>query len=110
MTLLREHSTHTTIAAVQTVVVLYGFLTTATVMKAGGYPDAGLWSGLPLFVRHAGVGFLLIPAIWVWATLQLEQGPGRFSRRWKVVSGLMVIGALWWLFAKSTSSASLQAL
>ena len=86
----------------QSVVILYAILGTATTMKVYGYPEPDvsvIWRPLALFVRRFGLLLFAIPALWVWATIHLEQGPSRFSKRWSLVTGGLVLALLWGLLS-----------
>jgi hypothetical protein len=67
----------TILALIQLLVVILGFFALGIVLKAEGYPQdppfmASLsrvvWSPLALFLRHYGLAFLFVPAVWTVVT------------------------------------------
>lgn len=97
---LREYATQTTLAAIQSLIILYAILSTLALMKALGYPDSEgvVWfRPLAVFIRHYGLVLLILPGVWVWLTIELENGSTRFTKRWSFVSGTLMIGILLWI-------------
>ena len=90
---LSEFTPQTVIGSMQSVVVVGGTLATSMGLKIGGYPDArSVWPPASVFVRESGFLLLLIPAIWVLATVALElRCPDWFSKRWTIGSGVVLL-------------------
>ena len=61
--------TTTTIALLQTMLLLLGISGMGMLMKLKGYPDnvwlPVTWNRLPVFLREHGTWFLLVPLVWV---------------------------------------------
>ena len=104
MSFLREHGIQSVLAVLQATVVVAGSMCTATMLKALGYPESReTWSLLSVFVQNWGFAILIVPASWVLVTLWLEHHQQHwFSKRWTLVTGLMVCAALVLLFFAST--------
>jgi len=88
--------TQSVLAVLQSALIVGGSLTTATLMKARGYPDSSqYWHPWALFVRNWGFLLILIPAIWVVGTIWLERNRSLdFSTRGTVVTGMLVFAGL----------------
>jgi len=105
MNRLSEYSSQTVIAAMQTVVVVGGTLATATMLKIAGYPESEkMWPQASVFARDSGFLFLLVPVLWVLASVTFERRyPDWFSKRWTVASGFIVLLALMLYFTKTAA-------
>jgi hypothetical protein len=92
---VREYATQSVFAVLQSALIIGGSMSTATLMKARGFPDpTQFWHPLALFVRNWGFLLILFPGIWVIATIWLERNRSAyFSTRWTLVSGLIVLAA-----------------
>ena len=95
-----EHRAQSVIAAFQCLTVLSGTVAVAMMLKAVGYPDArDSWPGLVVFIRDWGLVLLTVPSVWVLVTVYFERmGHGDRQRRWVVVSGLLVLLALFFFY------------
>jgi D-alanyl-lipoteichoic acid acyltransferase DltB (MBOAT superfamily) len=108
---LHEYSIQTVLASMQIVVILLGFMATGLILKGAGYPDIGVSiSGKLYFVRHFGALLLIVPIVWVFATIAFERRPdNRFSKRWTIVTGIVVLAALsYFLFLVAGLAISLE--
>ena len=105
MSVLREHGTQSVLTVLQATVVVAGSMCTATILKALGYPEShDMWPSLSVFVRNWGFLFLIIPASWAITTLWLERHQSSwFSKRWTLITGIIVLAALSFLFVVSTT-------
>lgn len=92
----QEHSLQTQLAALQSVVILLGIIATGLMLKAQGYPESGLrLTGDVWLVRHWGLALLLVPGIWTFTTIWLEERPNnRFTKGWSMVTGLAILAFL----------------
>ena len=98
MDYLREYKIQSVLGLMQTVLILYAVLATATLMKAMGYPDDDImvqWKSMALLVRKAGLMLMLLPIAWTCITIQLENGSSRFSKSWTLASGLFLLVVLY---------------
>lgn len=100
---IRDYTLQTVFVTLQATVIVYGIATTATCLKASGYPEDDRFGFLPLFVRHAGLLFFLIPALWAWGTVVYDRSSRRFPTEFTLATGVLVIFLLWWLFSKSAA-------
>ena len=84
------------IAFLQILAIIGGVFTTRAAFVACGYPDANYdWIGPALFVRNYGFFLLVLPFTWTTATIYLETyGTGRWSKRWTLASGLLLLLAI----------------
>lgn len=96
---LREHSIQATFAALDSALIIGGSLLTAALMKARGFPDPNqFWHPFALFVREWGFLLILIPGLWVGASVWLESHPRiDFTSRWTIFTGVLVFAGLVWL-------------
>lgn len=92
----REYAVQTAIAALQCAVIQVGTLVSTILLRSAGYPDPAVdWPWLPVLIREWGPLAFAIPGAWVIATILLERrDAGAFTRRWTVVSGLLVAAGL----------------
>ena len=92
------HEVHVSVrlALFQVLCVILGVIMTRAAFMGCGYPDSNLdWNALALITRNHGFLFLLVPVAWTSVAVYLENyGTGRWSRRWTVVSGLLLLAAL----------------
>lgn len=103
MPIVRDNAMQSIFAAAQAVVIVAGSLLTAATprMRSGEGP----W--LPVIVRDWGFVLLLIPAFWVFATLWLERHRSDwFTKRWTILSGLLVLLSLVGLMMHAFTRAS----
>lgn len=90
------------IALLQELAVIAGVLLTRAAFMVNGYPESDLnWSNLALVIRNYGFLLILVPLLWIAVATYLETyGPGNWSVRWTVASGLsvfcMLVGLLLW--------------
>lgn len=93
---IREYTPQTVLASMQAVVVIAGSMFTGAAMKIMGYPEASHdWHLASVFVRNWGVLLILIPATWVVGSIWMERNQSDwFSKRWTVLSGLLVLLSL----------------
>lgn len=96
---LREASIQTVFASLDGLLIMIGSLTTAVVMKANGFPGPGkVWHPLSLFVRDWGFLLILIPGLWAVGSVWMEKHPRfPFTRRWTMVTGILLSAGLAWL-------------
>ena len=104
-----EYTVQGILACLQSLVIIGGCLFTAVALKVRGYPDK--FTELPLwlaFVRNWGFLLILIPLAWVCSTIWLERNRSdEFSKRWTIVTGIVVAVALGiFLFACISSAGS----
>jgi hypothetical protein len=61
-----------------------------------GYPDSNQdWNAIALVLRSYGSILLLVPVVWATAVTYLEQyGTGRWSKRWTVCTGILLLATL----------------
>jgi hypothetical protein len=84
------------IALFQVFTVIIGVFMTRAAFMASGYPDADLqWNRLALLLRNHGYFLLLVPLAWTLTATRLENlSSGPWSRRWTLVTGMLVLAAL----------------
>ena len=103
-----SHEVHVSvrIALFQFALVVLGVVMTRAFFMGAGYPDAVRdWNAVPLFVRNHGYVLMLVPVGWVVAALYYENyGKGGWSRRWTVVSGMLLLVGLAFLFLWACAS------
>jgi hypothetical protein len=89
---LREYAVQGAVAALQCAVIQVGTIVSTVLLRSAGYPDESrTWPALPAFIREWGPLAFAVPAAWVIATILLEQNRSEwFTKRWTLVSGLMV--------------------
>lgn len=105
MDTLREYALQSILGLMQSVVVLYGILATATMMKVYGYPDAPMmWRDDSLFVRRFGLVLFAVPILWVSATIFMERYDLTFSKRYTLITGVALL--VWLVFYFSDAAAS----
>ena len=97
--LIREHTIQTVFAVLGSTLIVGGSLMTAKLMKARGFPDPDqFWHPFALFVRNWGFFLILIPGAWVAWSIWLEDNPRiHFTRRWTLVTGMLLLAGLAWL-------------
>lgn len=106
MPIVRDYAMQSIFAAAQAVVIVAGALLTAATPRMRGGGSGGHW--LPVFVRDWGVLLLLIPAAWVIVTLWLERHRSDwFTKRWTILSGVLLLVALVLLMVHAFTRASL---
>ena len=88
----REYAVQSALAALQCAVIQIGTLISTILLRSAGYPDPAVdWPWLPVMIREWGPLAFAIPGVWVIATILLERrDAGAFTKRWTVVSGLVV--------------------
>jgi hypothetical protein len=103
MPIVRDNAMQSIFAAAQSVVIVAGSLLTAATPRMRG--GEGPW--LPVFVRDWGFLLLLVPAVWVVGTIWLERHRSDwFTKRWTILSGLLVLLSLVSLMIHAFSRAS----
>lgn len=92
----REYAVQAAFAALQCAVIQIGTLISTLLLRSAGYPDPAVdWPWLPVLIREWGPLAFAIPGAWVIATILLERREaGAFTKRWTIVSGLVVTAAL----------------
>lgn len=108
MPIVRDYALQSILAATQSAVIVGGSMFTATIMKVRGYDaeTAANWHWQLVFVRNWGFTLILIPAAWVFATLWLERHrEAWFSKRWTLVSGVVLLCGLFFFMARMTTRA-----
>jgi hypothetical protein len=108
MPIVREFALQSIFFITHCMVIMGGSMFTATFLKLNGYPEARpVWPWLPVFIRNWGVVLILIPAVWVLATIWLERHCSDwFSKRWTILSGAFLLAALaWFMFRVALISA-----
>ena len=88
----REYAVQTALAALQCAVIQVGTLISTILLRSAGYPDPAVdWPWLPVLIRDWGPLAFGIPGAWVIATILLERrDAGAFTKRWTIVSGLLL--------------------
>lgn len=88
----REYAVQAAIAALQCAVIQVGTLVSTLLLRSAGFPDPAVdWPWLAVFIREWGPLAFAIPGAWVIATILLERrDAGAFTKRWTVVSGLLL--------------------
>jgi hypothetical protein len=101
----REYAVQTALAALQCAVIQVGTLISTILLRSAGYPDPAVdWPWLPVLIREWGPLAFGIPGVWVIATILLERrDAGEFTKRWTVVSGLLVALLLAGIYASASS-------
>ena len=99
MSIWREYRIQSVFVAVHATLIVGGWMATATMMRIAGYPDEGLvWRPLSLLVRNWGFLLILLPGIWAVGSIWLETHPAdMFSKRWTIVTGVVLFGVLAWM-------------
>ena len=106
---LREYKVQSVLGLMQTVVIIYGILATATIMKVYGYPDAAvMWQDGSLFVRRFGLVLLALPILWVSATIYWEQFDQIFSKACTLITGIALLVALVMLFSQTAGNPTIN--
>jgi hypothetical protein len=104
---IREHKLQVVFVAIQATVVVYGVLWTAVILKANGYsefPEFYPW--LPRLVRHKGLIFLAVPALWCWWTVRYEEVGRKYANLVTFFSGFVILFLLWLVFSASAAEAN----
>ena len=98
--MIAQHRVQSVIAAFQCTTIVFGTIAVATMLKAAGYPDSrDTWPQMPVFIRDWGLIFLFIPLGWVVFTIWLEHKKEyECSRVFVMISGLIVLGLLFFFF------------
>jgi hypothetical protein len=105
MPIVRDYAMQSIFAAAQSVAIVAGSLLTAATPRMRGSGSGGPW--LAVFVRDWGFLLLLIPAAWVFVTLWLERHRSDwFTKRWTILSGVLLLAALVLLMVQVFSRAS----
>ena len=89
--------TTTYVAAIQTAVIVLGFLALGIVLKFCGYPDGfGVrWNPLAVFLRERGMWLLALPLLWTLFALKVrEVDRGILSERVAFIFGLCAAGVI----------------
>lgn len=103
MPIVRDNAMQSIFAAAQSVVIVAGSLLTAATPRMRG--GEGPW--LPVFVRDWGFLLLLIPMVWVFATLWLERHRSDwFTKRWTILSGTLLLLVLVYLMIHAFARAN----
>ena len=94
------------IALFQVFAVILGVFMTRAAFMGAGYPDALLdWNSMALLIRNQGFILLLVPVMWTIAATYCEHySIGWWSRRWTIITGMLVLGALTILLVWSYSN------
>ena len=100
MDTLKEYATQSILGAMQSVVVLYGLLVNATMMKTIGFPEYSM-------ISRFGFVWLFAPIVWVVATIYLERTDHGFSKRFTLLTGVAVLVLLVWYFSLRASPGTL---
>lgn len=98
MRIIEQHRPQTILALLQAGTVLVGSIGIGAMLKALGYSDI---QGLPwilVFVRNWGFLLLAIPLAWVLVTIWMEFHHTWYSKRYTILSGLLLIASLVWFF------------
>ena len=106
MPIVRDYAMQSIFAAAQSLVIVAGAMLTAATPRMRAAGGDGPW--LPVFVRDWGFLLLLIPAVWVFVTLWLERHRSDwFTKRWTILSGVLVLALLIALMIHAFTRASL---
>ncbi len=100
---IRDYTIQTIFVALQSTVIVYGILITATLLKGNGYPEYENFFWFSKFVRHAGFLFLLVPAGWVWLTCWYDQSSRNYPLAFTVATGIGLLFILYQIFAASAA-------
>ena len=103
--LVREHPIQTVFVLLQTLVLVLGSTLVAVSIKiycvSGNLPVPG-FSAL---VRDWGFLLLLVSGTWAFWTVALERNPANgFTKRWSLVSGILLLVSLYWLLQQAVVS------
>ena len=93
---LDDHRQQTVIGLFQAGAIVVGSFLTGAIMKGKGYSDDQEISFLVLFVRNWGFSLIIIPFAWVLATVWMERHHTWYSKRYTLLSGLLLLGLLCW--------------
>jgi len=103
-----EYRMQTVLALLQAGTVVFGSFLVGLVLKSMGYAER--FDELPLlyrFIRNWGFMLILIPLAWTVATIWMERHEAWFSKRWTLVSGLALLGALaFWMVILAAKAGS----
>ncbi len=96
----------TIIALLQVVAIIGGVFLTRGVFMVHDYPNSAVDFGtVPTLVRNFGFLLLLLPLAWTVVSMWLEQRcEGGWTRRWTILSGILILGLLAWLLYYSFST------
>jgi hypothetical protein len=97
----REYAVQAALAAVQCAVIQVGTIVSTVLIRSAGYPDESRsWPLLPALIREWGPLAFAVPAVWVVATIVLEQQrPDAFTKRWTFATGALVAAGLAAIYA-----------
>lgn len=96
MRYLDDHRQQTVLGLFQAGAIMVGSILTGAIMKGVGYSDGQEISFFVLFVRNWGFALMIIPFAWVFATIWMERHHVWFSKRYTLLSGLLLLGLLCW--------------
>lgn len=100
MNTLREYASQTVIASLQVVAVVWGVLGVTAILNTITYGGAA-WvfkGSMATFIKGWGFVFLLVPVAWVLGTVGAENRVEWFSKRWTIVTGIILFLALIYFF------------
>lgn len=103
MGIIEQHRPQTILALLQAGTVLVGSIGVGAMLKALGYSDIQELPWLLVFVRNWGFLLLVIPLAWVVITIWMEFHQAWYSKRYTILSGLLLIAALVWFFIRVAS-------
>ncbi|MFC7339662.1 hypothetical protein ACFQY0_20930 [Haloferula chungangensis] len=86
----------TRIARLQVVAIIGGVFLTRAVFMVYGYPNNGVDFGtVPTLIRNFGFLLLAVPVLWTILSVWLEERPeGFWTRRWTIITGVVILGIL----------------
>lgn len=110
MRFVDQHRTQTILSLFQVGTILVGSIGIGAILKAVGTSDSQQISWLLLFVRNWGFLLILIPVGWVVATIWMEFHHSWYSKRFTLVTGLLLWASLMWFFFLMAARATMVSI
>ena len=96
MRYLDHHRQQTVLGLFQAGAIMVGTILTSAILKSLGYGDGQEAPFVVFVVRNWGFILLAIPLAWVVATVWMERHHAWFSKRYTLLSGLLLLVLLCW--------------